>query len=388
MRLRGLEAAPVVPRVLVRADLNVPLKDGQVLDDTRIRASVPTIRALLDRGAAVVLMSHLGRPKGQVVDGLCLRPVAGRLEELLGQPVQFAEGLPTGVSAQTAARSLRKGEVLLLDNLRFDPRETADDPGFAAELARYGDIFVQDAFGAVHRAHASTHAICGILPSFAGYLVEREALALDRLLESSEEPFVVVLGGAKISDKIGLIENLASRAQAVLLGGALANTFLLARGVPIGRSLSESGGVDLARELMRRFSDRLHLPADVVVSRAMTESGHTVTVDDVGSDEMILDIGPATRAQYRVTIGTARRLFWNGPLGLYEQPQFAQGSLEIARAVGDCKGYTVIGGGDSAAAVAQAGVADRVAHVSTGGGASLSYLEGEELPGIAPLREN
>lgn len=388
MKVRGLAGAPRAPRALVRADLNVPLKDGRVADDTRIEASVPTIQALLQRGSGVVVMSHLGRPDGTFDENLSLHPVARRLSERLGTPVRFTPGLPTGVAAQAEARDVQPGEVILLDNLRFDPRETADDPGFAAELAKFGDFFVQDAFGAVHRAHASTHAICGILPSFAGYLVEREVLALDRLMDSEDEPFVLVLGGAKISDKIALIENLAQRAQAVLLGGALANTFLLARGVPIGRSLSESAEVDVARGLMRRFSDRLRLPQDVIVSRAITEPGHAVAVEEVGSDEMILDIGPMTRVQYRETIATAARLFWNGPLGLYEQPAFAEGSLEIARAVGECGGYTVIGGGDSAAAVSRASVADRISHVSTGGGASLAYLEGQELPGIAPLRES
>lgn len=388
MKVRGLAGAPRAPRALVRADLNVPLKDGRVADDTRIDACVPTIQALLQRGSGVVVMSHLGRPDGSIIESLSLHPVARRLSERLGTQVRFAPGLPTGVAAQAEARDVQPGEVILLDNLRFDPRETADDPGFAAELARFGDFFVQDAFGAVHRAHASTHAICGILPSFAGYLVEREVLALDRLMNSQDDPFVLILGGAKISDKIALIENLAQQAQAVLLGGALANTFLLARGVPIGRSLSESAEVDVARGLMRRFSDRLRLPQDVIVSRAITEPGHAVPVEEVGSDEMILDIGPTTRAQYRETVATAARLFWNGPLGLYEQPAFAEGSLEIARAVGECGGYTVIGGGDSAAAVSRASVADRISHVSTGGGASLAYLEGQELPGIAPLRES
>ncbi|MDA8344485.1 MAG: phosphoglycerate kinase [Thermaerobacter sp.] len=387
MNLRSLDRAPRAERYLVRADLNVPLQDGEVRDDTRIRASVRTIEHLRGQGSAVVVMSHLGRPKGQVQEGFSLAPVARRLSELLSTPVRFAPGLPTGSDARTEVLRLGPGEVLLLDNLRFDPRETEDDPGFAAELASFGEIFVQDAFGAVHRAHASTHAICAILPSYAGYLVQEEVLALDRLVDGSEKPLVLILGGAKISDKIEVIEHLATQAETVLVGGALANTFLHARGVPIGRSLSESGELDVARGLMRRFSDRFRLPSDVIVSRAMTEGGHAVNVEEVGSDEMILDIGPATRRIFREAILPARRLFWNGPLGLYERDPFAEGTLAVARAVADCKGYTVVGGGDSAAAIAASGLAENVSHVSTGGGASLEYLEGRTLPGIAGLLE-
>ncbi len=385
MQLRSLESAPAARRVFVRADLNVPLQDDEVRDDTRIRASLRTIRHLTAQGSAVVVGSHLGRPRGQVQEGLGLAPVARRLSELLGAPVRFAPGLPTGEGACEQWKLLGRGEVLLLDNLRFDPRETDDDPDFAQELAQFGDIFVEDAFGVVHRAHASTHAICDLLPSYAGFLVQREVAALDHLAEVGESPFVLVLGGAKITDKIGVIERLASHAQEVLVGGALANTFLQARGVPIGRSLSESGGLDVARGLMRQFSDRFRLPTDVVVSHAMTEPGRTAAVDEVQSDEMILDIGPATRKAYRAAILPARRLFWNGPMGLYEQAPFAEGTLDVAKSVAECEGYTVIGGGDSAAAVAAAGVDDRVSYVSTGGGASLEYLEGRRLPGLACL---
>ncbi len=387
MNLRSLGRAPQAKRVLVRADLNVPLQDGEVRDDTRIRASLRTIEHLRAAGSAIVLASHLGRPKGQVQEGLSLAPVARRLSALLGEPVRFAPGLPTGADARTEVHRLQPGEVLLLDNLRFDPRETEDDPGFAAELASFGEVFVQDAFGAVHRAHASTHAVCAILPSFAGYLVQEEVTALDRLMHGTDQPFVLVLGGAKISDKIGVIEHLAAQAETVLVGGALATTFLQARGVPIGRSLCESGELDVARGLMRRFSDRFRLPSDVVVSRAMTEGGHAVLVEEVGSDEMILDIGPLTRSIFREAIVPAARIFWNGPLGLYERAPFAEGTLAVARAVAECKGYTVVGGGDSAAAVAAAGVAQSVSHVSTGGGASLEYLEGRTLPGLVGLSE-
>ncbi len=387
MKLRSLDQAPQVQRVLVRADLNVPLQDGEVRDDTRIRASLRTIRKLTAGGSSVVVMSHLGRPKGQIQEAFSLAPVARRLAELMGTPVRFASGLPTGADARTEVRRLGPGEVLLLDHLRFDPRETEDDPGFAAELAEFGDIFVQDAFGAVHRAHSSTHAICAILPSYAGDLVREEVQALERLVEGGGEPFVLILGGAKISDKIGVVERLAAQADLVLVGGALANTFLQARGIPIGRSLSESGELDVARELMRRFTDRFRLPSDVVVSRAITEAGHAVNVEEVGSDEMILDIGPATRGIFREAIVPARRIFWNGPMGLYEQANFMAGTLAVAQAVADCQGYTVVGGGDSAAAVAASGIAERVSHVSTGGGASLEYLEGRPLPGLADLVE-
>ena len=388
MNLRSLGTAPKVGLALVRSDLNVPLEDGKIRDDTRIRASLPTVETLRARGAAVVLMSHLGRPKGNIEDGLSLGPVAQRLSQLLSTDVRFAQGLPTSAAAQAEVKRLAPGDVLLLDNLRFDPRETKDDPGFAAELARFGEIFVEDAFGAVHRAHASTHAITAILPSYAGLLVEREVQALDRLMHGSEQPFVLILGGAKIADKIGVIEHLAQQAQEVLIGGALGNTFLGARGVPIGRSLAESGELDVARGLMRRFQGRFHLPIDVVATRAITDPGHPVNVEEVGEDEMIVDVGPATQAAYRDIVLGARRVFWNGPLGLYERAAFAEGTLAIARAVAQCEGYTVVGGGDSAAALAAAGVADRVGHVSTGGGASLEFLEGRVLPGIEGLLEN
>ncbi len=388
MKLRSLSTAPRVGLALVRADLNVPLDSGRIRDDTRIRASLPTIETLRARGSAVVVMSHLGRPKGKIEDGLSLGAVAERLSELLGTDVRFTQGLPTSAAAQVEVKRLEPGDVLLLDNLRFDPRETKDDPGFAAELARFGEIFVEDAFGAVHRAHASTRAITAILPSYAGQLVEREVQALDRLMNGTDQPFVLILGGAKIADKIGVIEHLAQQAQDVLIGGALGNTFLQARGVPIGRSLAESGELDAARALMRRFQGRFHLPIDVVATRAITEDGRAVNVEEVGSDEMIVDIGPATQASYRDIVLDAQRVFWNGPLGLYERPAFAQGTLAVARAVADCRGYTVVGGGDSAAALAVAGLADKVGHVSTGGGASLEYLEGRVLPGIEGLLEN
>ncbi len=388
MNLRSLHKAPRVGLALVRADLNVPLENGQIRDDTRIRACLPTIETLRSRGSAVVVMSHLGRPKGKIEDGLSLGPVAKRLSELLSVEVRFTQGLPTSAAAQAEVKRLNPGDVLLLDNLRFDPRETQDDPGFAAELARFGEIFVQDAFGAVHRAHASTHAITGILPSYAGLLVEREVQALDLLMTGTEQPFVLILGGAKIADKIGVIEHLAQQAQEVLIGGALGNTFLDARGVPIGRSLAESGELDVARGLMRRFHGRFHLPIDVVTTRAITEPGHAVNVEEVGSDEMIVDIGPATQAAYRDIVLGARRVFWNGPLGLYERAAFAEGTLAVAKAVAECAGYTVVGGGDSAAALAASGLSDRVGHVSTGGGASLEFLEGRLLPGIEGLVEN
>ena len=388
MNLRSLGAAPRAHLVLVRSDLNVPLEEGEIRDDTRIRASVPTIERLRRQGSAVVVTSHLGRPKGQILDSLSLAPVARRLGELLGCEVRFAQGLPTSAAAQAEVKRLTAGDVLLLDNLRFDAREEKDDPGFAAELARFGEIFVQDAFGAVHRAHASTHAITAILPSYAGELVEREVTALDRLMHGEEQPFVLVLGGAKISDKIGVVEHLAEQAQDVLIGGALGNTFLAARGVPIGRSLAESGELDVARALMRRLQGRVHLPIDVVATRAITEEGHAVNVEEVSSDEMIVDIGPATQAAYRDVVLASRRLFWNGPLGLYERPPFAEGTRALARAVAACPGYTVVGGGDSAAALQEAGLADKVGHLSTGGGASLEFLEGRVLPGIAGLLES
>lgn len=381
------EAQVAGRRVLIRADLNVPLRAGQVADDSRIVAFLPTLRWVLAQGASAVVMSHLGRPKGKVVPELSLAPVAARLEELLGGPVRLAPGV-TGPEVERAAGSLRPGEVLLLENLRFDPREEKNDPGFARELAALGEVFVQDAFGAVHRAHASTEALAHLLPAYAGLLLVRELEALSRVVDHPEHPFVAVLGGAKISDKIGVLSRLLDRADQVLVGGGMANTFLAAQGYPVGTSLVEAEKLETARELLRQGGDRLVLPVDAVVAPAIDQPQRkrTVGVAEVPADMMILDVGPRTIERFAKAVSGARTVFWNGPLGVFEQDAFAEGTMSLARAVASCPGFTVVGGGDSLAAVARSGVADRIGHLSTGGGASLEFVEGRPLPGVEALR--
>ncbi len=376
-------------RALVRVDFNVPLDGDRIGDDTRIRAALPTIRALRDGGAAVVLMSHLGRPKGQVDTRYSLAPVARRLGELLGDEVPLLPDC-VGPAIEAAARGLAPGRVVLLENLRFHPEEERNDAGFARQLAALGDVFVNDAFGAAHRAHASTEGVAHHLPAVAGLLLERELAALGRALGDPERPFVTILGGAKVSDKIGVIENLLGQVDALLIGGGMANTFLDARGEPIGRSLAEPDKADLARDLLRRAAERgvtLALPEDVVVAPELTAEAprRTVGVAEVPDDAAIYDIGPRTVARYRELIGGARTIVWNGPMGVFEVAPFAEGTRAIAEAVAGSGAFTIVGGGDSVAAIEQAGLADRISHVSTGGGASLEFLEGRELPGVAAL---
>jgi phosphoglycerate kinase len=377
-------------RVLVRTDLNVPLDNGRVTDDLRIEASLPTIRRLRDGGARVVLMSHLGRPKGKVVEELRLAPVAERLEELLGAPVTAARDT-IGEDAQRVAAELSDGDVALLENLRFDERETANDREFAQALAALGDAYVNDAFGAAHRAHASVVGVPEIMqPAVAGELLRREIETLSRLLEAPEQPFVAILGGAKVSDKLGVIDNLLGRVDHLVIGGAMCFTFLAAKGVDVRGSRVEQDQLDTVRDLVDKAGDRLHLPEDVVVAERF-EAGadhRTVAYDDIPSGWMGLDIGPRTAEQFGGIARSAKMLVWNGPMGVFEWEAFAAGTRSIAEAVADCDGFTVIGGGDSAAAVRSMGFADRVSHVSTGGGASLEFLEGIELPGVAALRRH
>jgi phosphoglycerate kinase len=372
-------------RVLVRVDFNVPIKNGVIGDDTRIRAALPTIQYILSNGASAVLMSHLGRPKG-VDPSQSLKPVAGRLSELLGQPVKFAEDC-VGPAAESQATSLQPGEVLLLENLRFHKEEEKNDPNFAKQLAALGDVYVDDAFGSAHRAHASVEAVAHFLPAAAGFLMEKEINFLGRVLESPEHPFVAILGGAKISDKLPVIQNLLPLADRLIIGGGMANTFLKAQGYEMGDSLVENESLDQARELLACCSGKLMLPIDAVVADAFSNDAksETVTVGQVKPGWRILDIGPHTIIKFTDALRGAKMIVWNGPMGVFEFPKFATGTMEIAKAVANTPAVTVIGGGDSVAAVEKAGVADKITHISTGGGASLEFLEGKTLPGVAVL---
>lgn len=381
---------------LVRADLNVPLEHGVVADDKRIRASLPTLRLLTDAGARVVLLSHLGRPKGVVRPEMSLRPVAERLDELIDAPVGFVSDT-VGPDARAAVDALEPGAVLVLENTRFLPGETADDPELAAALAGMGDLFVNDAFGAAHRAHASNAGLAAAMrargkEAVAGLLVDREMEFLGRALANPARPFIAVLGGAKISGKIDVIEALLPKVDQLLIGGAMANTFFGALSLETGASLVEDDRVDTARELLVRAGERIVLPVDCVVAPEISASADTriVARSAVGPADRIGDIGPVTRDVFTRELESARTIVWNGPMGIFEAPPFAQGTLAVAVAVAAaCRdGATgIVGGGDSAAAVERAGVADEITHISTGGGAALEFLAGAELPGLAPLEE-
>ena len=387
MNKRGVRDVDVGDkRVLVRVDFNVPVKDGEVTDDTRIRRALPTIRHLLEEGAHPVLISHLGRPKGEPDQNYAMDPVAARLQELLGEPVVKLNAA-IGPEVVEALDDWDGRGVVLLENSRFYPGETSNDPGFADQLAALADVYVDDAFGAAHRAHATTVGVAERMPAAAGLLMEDEIDYLDKVLQDPERPFVAILGGAKVSDKLGVIESLLGTADSLLIGGAMCFTFFEALGHEVGDSLVEEDYLEEAKRLMAEGGERLVLPVDVVVADAMEEGAESeiVAVDLIPSGKMGLDIGPMTVALFEGHISGASTIFWNGPMGVFEIDAFAKGTEGVARAVAESGATSVVGGGDSVAAVNKLGLEDQMSHISTGGGASLEYVEGKELPGIAVL---
>jgi phosphoglycerate kinase len=373
---------------LVRVDFNVPMLEGHVADDTRIRAAIPTVQFLREQGARVVLLSHLGRPDGTPNSKYSLAPVAERLSEILGMAVRFGTDC-VGPAALEAVAQAGAGDVVLLENVRFHAAEEANDPAFARRLAELGDVFVNDAFGTAHRAHASTEGLAHCLPAVAGLLMEQEIVAIGGALDNPRRPFVSVVGGAKVSSKLGVLQNLIDRVDRLLIGGGMANTFLKAQGREVGRSLLEADLVPTARALLDR-GGKIVLPSDVVVTTEFKTDApvRTCGVDEVAADEMIVDIGPQSIEAFKAEIARAGTVLWNGPMGVFEDSRFAAGTLGVAHAMADSSATTVVGGGESVQAVEQAGVADKLSHVSTGGGASLEFIEGKILPGVAALRSD
>jgi phosphoglycerate kinase len=374
--------------VLVRVDYNVPVKEGKVGDDTRIRAAMPTLDYLLENGAALILCSHLGRPKGGPDPQFSLKPVADHLSKLMGKPVQFVDEF-VGPKAEAAAKALKPGEVLVLENTRFHSGETKNEPELSKQLASMAEVYVNDAFGSAHRAHASTEGVAQYLPAVAGFLLEKEIRYLGQAVADPEKPFVAILGGAKISDKIGVIKNLLTKADSILIGGGMANTFFKAQGYPVADSLVEDEALETAKEILAEAGTKLRLPVDVVIADKFdADAAHkTMPVGPIPDGWRILDIGPETIDHYSKIVRDAKTVVWNGPMGVFEFPEFAKGTFAIAQAAAESGAVTIVGGGESVAAVKQSGLGDKITHISTGGGASLEMLEGLTLPGVAALQD-
>jgi len=378
-------------RVFVRVDFNVPMEDGKITDETRIKAALPTIQALVEKGAKVILASHLGRPKGEVKDEFRLTAVGERLSELLGKNVQKLDE-SIGETVEKAVEAMQDGDVILLENVRFHKGEEKNDPALAESFAKLADVYVNDAFGAAHRAHASTEGIAKYLPAVSGLLMEKELEVLGKALSNPERPFTAIIGGAKVKDKIGVIENLLEKVDHLIIGGGLSYTFIKAQGYEIGTSLLEEDKIELAKSFIEKAAEKgvkLHMPVDAVVANEFSKDAETkvVDIDQIPSDWMGLDIGPKTVEEYADVIKNSKLIMWNGPMGVFEMDKFANGTKGVAKAMAETNGYTIIGGGDSAAAVEKFHVADQMDHISTGGGASLEFMEGKELPGVVALND-